>query len=126
MLNVQGPWLAVLSDPAPIPETVGEIAGLLDFIAADAGTQGMNGSGRNIKHVSRMHFRPAEAAFQPALIQHRTQGFAMGVYAVDQLRSGRGVQDIPGFAFAGFPFVGEGIAVIRMNLDGQGLTGVQP
>ena len=125
LLNVQLTGPAVLSDPAPVPETVGEVTGLLDFVAPDAGSQGMHCSGGDIEHISRVNLCAAQAAFQLSCIQDGPQGLSAGVDSVHQLSPGRSVQDIPCLTLAELAFMGEGIAVIGMDLDRERLTGVQ-
>jgi hypothetical protein len=122
---MQFPGPAVLSGAAPVPEPVGDVAGLLDLIAADARPQGVDGAGGDMEYVPRTDRCPAQAVFQFSRLYDGTEILAPGIDPVHQFRAGVRVQNIPGFAFTGFALMEPGIIVAGMNLHGEGLPGIQ-
>ena len=122
---MQFPGVPVFPDPAPVPETVSHVAGLLDLIALDPGAQRVDRAAGDIEHVSRFNLHPMKAFFQPAGRHDIVQFFAVGIDSVNQTGAWCRVQDIPGFALAAFSFMVHRISVVRMYLDGQALLRIE-
>jgi len=122
---VQFPQLPVFSDPAPVPEAVRHVAGLLNLVALDSGAQRVDRPAGNIEHVSGPDLHPVQAFLQPAFLYDGFQVFSVGINPVNQPGSRRRVQNIPRLAFPEFPLMAQRVRVVRVHLNGKALLRVQ-
>ena len=121
LLHMEFPLFSVLPDPFVVVQAVCQIGGLLDLGNEAARAQGMDGPGLDIiqiiptdgNMIQALPDRPPVQCGSDRRLCH------VPVEAVDDFRPFPRVQHIPHLGLAPLAFVGQGIVVVRMDLDGE-------
>lgn len=128
VFDVQGARVAVDVEAAPIRETKGVVAHLLDFGHEKSRPNSMDGPRRNEYAVSRLWLDAMKQTLDIALSQSLLHHISIDRLSKTspQATAGRCLDDVPGF---GFSRVGKshfrGAPVIGMHLQGEMLIGIK-
>ena len=115
--------LAVLAHAAPVPDAVGHVAGLLNFIGLHARAQRVHHAVRHVIHVARGDLYPIERLFHVAVFHIGERGAAL--QAIGDFRAGIATEHDPGFGLAALAVPLLGVRVAGMYLHGQRLARVE-
>ena len=121
------PGAAVRSGTVVVVDPKGEVAGLLDFVDHHAPAEGVDGAGGHQDDVAGTDGEELNGVFDAVVVNGFDKGgFVNAVFQAAGDLAVVGAEDVPGLhfsEFSQFPF--SGIAIVRVNLDGEVLPGVQ-
>src|SRR5438874_1193440 len=99
---MQRAGLAVRAGAAPVIQSIGRVAGLLDLGDEQAGAESVDRAGGNENAVAGLWLEGMEAIFEGAVVQRSSQrGFVAAFFQTGVDAAARlGIEDNPGFGLA--------------------------
>ena len=126
LFNVEGTGLSVRAKPSVVVNAVGYVGALLYLRNEYALADGMESTGLDEENVPLLDRNAAELLHEGVVLDSLAE-FLLAellIEAVDELRVGSGVNDVPHLGLAVVVFVFVGVFIVGVNLHGQVVLGV--